>query len=221
MIPELGHFALIIALGLACILAFFPLLGASMGISTWVAMARPLARGQFAFIAIAFMCLMHGFITCDFSVAYIAQNSNSALPLGYRISAVWGGPALREGKLAIALPAERRLQQVAVSTIGAFAAALVERREAVFGKRYNIAGDELTGTEAAAVLSRVTRREIRFEGFPPDVLRADSEDMALMFEWFDRVGYSANIEDLRHEFPDLPWLSFENWASKQDWSTLS
>ena len=98
MIPELGHFALIIALGLACILAFFPLLGASMGISTWVAMARPLARGQFAFIAIAFMCLVHGFITYDFSVAYVAQNSNSALPLGYRISAVWGG---HEGSLLL------------------------------------------------------------------------------------------------------------------------
>ena len=98
MIPELGHFALIIALGLACILAFFPLLGASMGISTWVAMARPLARGQFAFIAIAFMCLVYAFITYDFSVAYVAQNSNSALPLEYRISAVWGG---HEGSLLL------------------------------------------------------------------------------------------------------------------------
>ena len=98
MIPELGHFALIIALGLACILAFFPLLGASMGISTWVAMARPLARGQFAFIAIAFMCLVYAFITYDFSVAYVAQNSNSALPLRYRISAVWGG---HEGSLLL------------------------------------------------------------------------------------------------------------------------
>ena len=107
-----------------------------------------------------------------------------------------------------------------VSNIGAFVATLVERREAVFGKRYDMAGDELTGTEAAAVLSRVTRRDIRFEGFPPDVLRADSKDMALMFEWFDRVGYSADIEALRRQFPDVPWLSFENWASKQDWSTL-
>jgi len=98
MIPELGHFALIIALGLACILAFFSLLGASMGNSTWVAMARPLARGQFAFIAIAFMCLVYAFITYDFSVAYVAQNSNSALPLGYRISAVWGG---HEGSLLL------------------------------------------------------------------------------------------------------------------------
>ena len=98
MIPELGHFALIIALGLACILAFFSLLGASMGNSTWVAMARPLTRGQFAFTAIAFVCLVYAFITYDFSVAYVAQNSNSALPLRYRISAVWGG---HEGSLLL------------------------------------------------------------------------------------------------------------------------
>ena len=41
-----------------------------------------------------------------------------------------------------------------------------------------------------------------------------------MFEWFERAGYSVNIEGLHHEFPDVPWLSFENWASKQDWSIL-
>jgi uncharacterized protein YbjT (DUF2867 family) len=133
----------------------------------------------------------------------------------------WNVPALREGKLTMAMPAERRLQQVAVSDIGAFAAALVERREAVFGKRYDIAGDELTGTDAASVVSRATGRDIRFEGFPPDYLRRDSEDMALMFEWFDGVGYSADIEALRREFPDVPWLSFEDWAFKQDWSTLN
>jgi uncharacterized protein YbjT (DUF2867 family) len=132
----------------------------------------------------------------------------------------WSLPALGEGKLAMALPAERRLQQVAVSDIGAFAATLAERREAVFGKRYDIAGDDLTGTEAAAVLSRATGREIRYEGFPADYLRQDSEDMALMFEWFDRVGYSADIEALRREFPEVPWLTYEAWTSKQDWDSL-
>jgi uncharacterized protein YbjT (DUF2867 family) len=132
----------------------------------------------------------------------------------------WSLPALGEGKLAMALPAERRLQQVAVSDIGAFAATLAERREAVFGKRYDIAGDDLTGTEAAAVLSRATGREIRYEGFPADVLRQDSEDIALMFEWFDRVGYSADIEALRREFPEVPWLTYEDWTSKQDWDSL-
>lgn len=80
--------------------------------------------------------------------------------------APWNLPALREGKLALAMPADRPLQQVAVSDIGAFAAALIERREAVFGKRYDIAGDELTGAQMAAVIARASGREIRYEGFP-------------------------------------------------------
>lgn len=133
----------------------------------------------------------------------------------------WSLPALRAGKLAVALPAERRLQQVAVSDIGAFAAALVERREAVFGKRYDIAGDELSGSESAAVVSRASGREIRYEGFPADYLRADSEDMALMFEWIDKVGYSADLAALRRDFPEVPWLRFEDWASRQDLSVLN
>ena len=132
----------------------------------------------------------------------------------------WGLPALREGKLALAMPAERPLQQVAVSDIGAFVAALVERREAVFGRRYDIAGDELSGTEAAAVVTRASGRAIHFEGFPPDALRATSADLALMFEWFDRVGYTTDIAKLRRDFPEVTWLTFERWAQQQDWSVL-
>jgi len=133
----------------------------------------------------------------------------------------WMVPALQQGKLAMALPAERPLQQIAVSDIGAFVAALVDRREAVFGKRFDIAGDELTGTQAAAVVASASGREMRYEGFPPDALRANSEDMALMFEWFDRVGYSADIAGLRRDFPDIPWHSLSDWAAKQDWSALA
>lgn len=133
----------------------------------------------------------------------------------------WGLPALKDGKFAAAMPADRPLQQVAVSDIGAFAAALIERREAVYGRRYDIAGDELTGDQAAAILSKATGREIRYEGFPPDVLRAQSEDFAVMFEWFDRVGYSADIAGLRRDFPEVPWLTYEDWATQQDWSVLN
>lgn len=134
--------------------------------------------------------------------------------------APWNLPALSQGKMSIAMPAERSLQQVAVSDIGAFAAALIERRESVFGKRYDIAGDELTGMQAAALASKASGRDIRFEGFPPDAMRKDSEDMALMFEWFDRVGYSVDIAALHRDFPEVPWLSFEDWVSKQDWRAL-
>jgi len=129
-------------------------------------------------------------------------------------------PSLRQGKLAMAMPASRSLQQIAVADIGAFIAAVIERRDSVFGRRFDIAGDELTGEEAAATLSKVTGRPIHYEGFPPDVLRAQSEDTAVMFEWFDRTGYAADIKGLRRDFPEVKWHTFEEWARQQDWSVL-
>jgi cytochrome c-type biogenesis protein CcmF len=98
MIPELGHFALIVALGLALVQATLPLIGAVRGIPGFIAVARPAAQGQFVFVAIAFGCLAWSFVTSDFSVLYVANNSNSALPLQYRIAAVWGG---HEGSLLL------------------------------------------------------------------------------------------------------------------------
>ncbi|RMD70440.1 MAG: c-type cytochrome biogenesis protein CcmF, partial [Gammaproteobacteria bacterium] len=98
MIPEIGHFALILALSLALVQAILPLAGAARGIPNWMAVARPAARAQFLFIAIAFAALTYSFIQNDFSVRYVATNSNSALPLMYRIAAVWGA---HEGSLLL------------------------------------------------------------------------------------------------------------------------
>ena len=133
----------------------------------------------------------------------------------------WTFPGLREGKLAMALPGGRSLQQIAVADIGAFVAAVIECGDNVFGRRFDIAGDELTGDQAAAILSKVTGREIRYEGFPPAVLRAQSEDMARTFEWFDNTGYAADINRVRRDFPEVAWHTFEQWAGKQDWSALN
>lgn len=91
MIAELGQLALILSLALAIAQSAFPLLGAARNDSGWIAMARPAARGQFLFVAIAFACLTLLFVDNDFSVLYVVQHSNSALPLVYRICAVWGG----------------------------------------------------------------------------------------------------------------------------------
>ena len=98
MIPEFGHFSLIIALGLACLLGILPITGAAIKRPDLIVTARPLAQGQFIFLTISFLCLMHSFITLDFSVQYVAQNSNSALPLHYRISGIWGA---HEGSLLL------------------------------------------------------------------------------------------------------------------------
>jgi cytochrome c-type biogenesis protein CcmF len=98
MIPELGHFALIVALGLAVVQAILPLIGAARGIPAFVAVARPAAQGQFVFVAIAFGCLAWAFMHSDFSVLYVAEHSNSQLPLQYKFAAVWGG---HEGSLLL------------------------------------------------------------------------------------------------------------------------
>jgi uncharacterized protein YbjT (DUF2867 family) len=136
------------------------------------------------------------------------------------LTAPWTVASLRQGKLAAALPAGRPLQQIAVQDIGAFAAAIIERRDSVFGRRFDIAGDELTGEESAAILSEATGRNIQYESFPPNVLRAQSKDTALMYEWFDATGYSADIVGLRHDFPEVTWHDFATWVGQQDWSML-
>ena len=90
MIPEIGHFALILALLLAAIQGTLPIIGAARRIPVWMALARPAGQGQFLFVAIAFACLIWSFISSDFSVLNVAQNSNSQLPVQYRIAASWG-----------------------------------------------------------------------------------------------------------------------------------
>ncbi len=98
MIPEIGHFALILSLLAALTLGILPLIGAERGNATWVALARPAAQTQFLLIAIAFGCLIWAFYANDFSVGYVAQHSNSLLPTMYRLAAVWGG---HEGSLLL------------------------------------------------------------------------------------------------------------------------
>ena len=91
MVPEIGHFALILALVLAMVQGVFPMIGAARGKLAWMQVGRATALGQFLFIAIAFGSLIYAFVSNDFSVLYVASNSNSSLPLQYRIAATWGG----------------------------------------------------------------------------------------------------------------------------------
>ncbi|MGB7650118.1 MAG: heme lyase CcmF/NrfE family subunit, partial [Gallionella sp.] len=98
MIPELGHFSLIIALCLALTLGVLPILGAARNNPVLMGAARPLAYGQFVFIGLAFATLANAFLGNDFSVLYVAQHSNSQLPAEYRFAAIWGG---HEGSLLL------------------------------------------------------------------------------------------------------------------------
>jgi uncharacterized protein YbjT (DUF2867 family) len=146
--------------------------------------------------------------------APVAFMENSVAP--------WSIDGLRKGVLSSTTPAHRQLQLVGVADIGAFVASLIERREAVFGRRYDIAGDELTGTRQAEIVSEALGRPIAYYGVPPDVVRQyQGEDQALMAEWFDAVGYSADIPRLRGDFPEVGWHSYVDWAKGFNWSVVT
>ena len=98
MIPELGHFALVLALCLALVQGTLPLAGAARGSERLMALARPAAWGQFVFVALAFGCLAWSFVHNDFSVLNVASHSNSGLPVHYRFAATWGS---HEGSLLL------------------------------------------------------------------------------------------------------------------------
>jgi cytochrome c-type biogenesis protein CcmF len=98
MIPELGQVALSLALAVALFLSATSLYGAQRSSASLMAFSRPAAQGLALLVAFAFGCLVRSFVANDFSVAYVAMNSNSALPLHYRVAGAWGG---HEGSLLL------------------------------------------------------------------------------------------------------------------------
>jgi uncharacterized protein YbjT (DUF2867 family) len=165
-----------------------------------------------------------------FESKYTIEKHVAGLGIPYTISAPvafmentvapWSLGALTQGSHAMAMPPKRVLQLVTLADIGAFVAALAERREQVFGMRFDIAGDELSGEKQAEILSKMIGRPINYQQIPIAAMRQQSEDAALMFEWFERVGYDVNIAALQRDFPEVHWHNFTDWASGFDWSVL-
>jgi uncharacterized protein YbjT (DUF2867 family) len=129
---------------------------------------------------------------------------------------------LKEGVYATPLAPGRKLAQIAVDDIAAAAVAALERPDQFAGKRYDLAGDDLTGSDAVAILSRVTGRPFSYFQVPMDVVRRNmGEDGVKMYEWFERVGYyTFDSATLRRDFPEIRWHSFEAWAGEQNWKTI-
>jgi cytochrome c-type biogenesis protein CcmF len=98
MIPELGNFAMVLALLVAVVQGTLPIIGAAKGKREWMAVARPAAFGQAFFVAFAWGCLVYSFVTSDFSVINVATNSNTLLPVEYKVAASWGS---HEGSLLL------------------------------------------------------------------------------------------------------------------------
>jgi uncharacterized protein YbjT (DUF2867 family) len=122
------------------------------------------------------------------------------------------GPGLEQGQLALPLSSSTTLQQSALENIGEFSALVLERRKPFLGKRIDIASDEVTGEQAAKILSNELRQRIRYVPVPLEQVYQANEDMARMYEWYEKAGTGIDISSLHQEYPEVNWLSFRDWA---------
>ena len=128
---------------------------------------------------------------------------------------------LQQGQVALPLSPSRILQQSAVENIAEFSALALERRNSFIGKRIDIASDEITGEQTAKVLSNELGHKIRYEQVPMEQIRQTSEDLAVMFEWFERIGTGVDVAALHKQYPEVNWLTFKDWVKSQNWGDLA
>ncbi len=120
---------------------------------------------------------------------------------------------LQGDKLVVALQPTTKLQMIAVDDIGQLGALAFERAADLNGQAIDFAGDAVTMPEAAAILSDALGKPITFQQIPIDAVRQNSEDLALMLEWFDRTGYNADIEGVQKKY-GLKFQRLADWARK-------
>ncbi len=127
-------------------------------------------------------------------------------------------PAILQGTLTLtlALRPARTMQMIAVDDIGGFAALAFEKPREFIGRAFELAGDELTMPQVAEAFSRVLGRTVRFVEQPIEQVRSFNKEYAVMFEWFNREGYKADIAALRALYPGLH--NFQAWLDKSDWA---
>jgi uncharacterized protein YbjT (DUF2867 family) len=122
------------------------------------------------------------------------------------------GPGLDQGQLALPLSPSTTLQQSALQNIAEFSALMLERHKPFLGKRIDIASDEVTGDQAAKILSNELGQRIRYVPVPLGQVYQANEDMARMYEWYEKVGTGIDISALHQEYPEVNWLTFGDWA---------
>jgi uncharacterized protein YbjT (DUF2867 family) len=129
----------------------------------------------------------------------------------------WYKPALDEGNLAISMPPGTKLQMVAVADIGKYGRMAFEQHDEMNGKAIEIASDDVTMPRAAEIIGKASGKSISFFQVPIEEVRKFSDDFALMFEWFDSVGYGSDIGGNAKEYGIEP-TSFEEWAASTSWN---
>jgi len=120
---------------------------------------------------------------------------------------------LNGDQLCAAMDSKTVLQMIAVDDIGKYGARAFTDASALNGREIDVAGDAVTMPQAATILSRGLGRTIKFVRVPIEEVRKNSQDLALMLEWFDRVGYNVDIEGLEHEFGIKP-TKLVDWVAR-------
>lgn len=134
----------------------------------------------------------------------------------YYIDAVEIG--ILKGKLTDPIRADKSYQTIAVENIGACAAAAFARPQEFIGEAIEIAGSDLTNVQAAEVFSRVLGKRVRFQKLPLPLVRVVlGKEFYQMFRWFNDSGFKADIPGLKKRFPEVQWLSLEEWLRKEGW----
>lgn len=124
------------------------------------------------------------------------------------------GTGLEQGQIALPLSPSSILQS-ALENIAEFSALVLERRKPFLGKRIDIASDEITGEQAAKILSNELGQRISYVPIPLEQVYQANEDMARMYEWYEKVGTGIDISALHQEYHEVNWLSFKDWAKSK------
>ena len=132
------------------------------------------------------------------------------------LASPWFKPSIDQGRLVVALDPKTKLQMIAVADIGGYGRVAFERYESMNGRSIDIAGDEKTMPETAAIIGKASGKAVTFERQPIEQVRQYNADFAAMLEWFDRVGYNADIAANAKEF-GIPPTGLEAWSSTVSW----
>jgi uncharacterized protein YbjT (DUF2867 family) len=121
---------------------------------------------------------------------------------------------IANGELALALPPDQPLQQIALADLGAAVASLLSRQAEFEGRRIELAGDQPTPRQMAQALSSAAGRAVAYRPLPLDVVAARSADLAAMYRFLSDTGYQVDIAAVQAEFPDVNWTSFTEWVDE-------
>lgn len=136
----------------------------------------------------------------------------------YFMENVFAMPQLKEGQYVTTLPSNKRLQQVALDDIAAFATLALENPDRFKNKRIELASDSLTAEEVIEILSKVSGRPIQYIQVPLE--NVHDHDMAKMFAFFNKPGFSVDIIELHRAYPEIPWHTYHSWAKEQNWQNM-